>query len=289
MNQSDKRPLRFGFHRLSPDEPGYSFKMSGINVYLFVSCILLTLGLSAWLLVRNTPLATWAGVTGKVQNKEAKALEERMLLLQERIEAQDTYITSLKNQLSGNYGEPSGATVFQDTPRSVEESFQVTRIPLDDSLRQRVLKSNLNLPVRTPVILNVSNNQDLEDEFLIPPIRGVVRKSFAQGERHFGVDIVAPENSAVKATLDGQVIESDWTLEGGNTIVIQHDYNLISIYKHNSALLKKKGDLVQTGEAIAIIGNTGIHSDGPHVHFELWYDGEPLDPEAYIELTKKHQ
>ena len=287
MNQNNKKPWRFGFHRLDTEESTYTFKLSGINIYLFLTCILLIIAASAWLLVRHTPLATWAGVTGQFQSQEARELEDRLAVLQQRVEAQNTYITSIKNQMSGEQDESIPTPVALDTTSFTQDTTQVARIALDDTLRQRVLKSNLNLPVRTPFILNVANNQNLEDEFLIPPIRGVVRKSFNQSEQHYGVDIVAPENSAVKATLDGQVIESDWTLEGGNSIIVQHDYNLISVYKHNSAILKKKGDIVKTGEAIAIIGNTGIHSDGPHVHFELWYNGEPLDPEAYMELSNK--
>ncbi len=257
-----------------------------MNFYLFLSSALLIIVLGAWLLVKHTPFTTWIGAENRLQSKEAQAIQTRLTKLQERISAQSTYITILKDKLEGKEVEVPEMTV-DSTDDKVEEGLNVARIPLDDSLRQRVQRSNINLPVRTPFILNVTEEGNLEDEFLIPPIRGTVRKSFAAADGHFGVDIIAPANSAVKAILGGLVIESDWTLEGGNTIIIQHQYNLVSVYKHNSALLKKKGEQVKTGEAIAIIGDTGLHSDGPHVHFELWYNEEAIDPEAYIALENQ--
>ncbi len=122
----------------------------------------------------------------------------------------------------------------------------------------------------------------LDQKSFICPIKGVIEKSFKVQDKHLGVDIVAPKDSAIKSILDGVVINSDWTLETGNTLSIQHSDNIISIYKHNSVLLKEVGDLVTAGEAIAIIGNTGEMSSGPHLHFELWHNGRAIDPEEYI-------
>jgi murein DD-endopeptidase MepM/ murein hydrolase activator NlpD len=96
------------------------------------------------------------------------------------------------------------------------------------------------------------------------------------------VDIVAPENEAIKATLDGVVVFADWTTETGYVIAIQHSNNLISLYKHNSVLLKKEGAFVKAGDVIAVIGNSGEQTSGPHLHFELWYKGLPLNPQDYI-------
>jgi murein DD-endopeptidase MepM/ murein hydrolase activator NlpD len=101
-------------------------------------------------------------------------------------------------------------------------------------------------------------------------------------KKHYGIDLVAPKNTPVKAILDGYVFSSDWTLETGNTVGIVHDNNIISFYKHNAVNLKKAGTYVRAGEAIAIIGNTGILTDGPHLHFELWVDGTPVNPADYF-------
>jgi murein DD-endopeptidase MepM/ murein hydrolase activator NlpD len=131
-------------------------------------------------------------------------------------------------------------------------------------------------------------NQNLRDNsakttyFLFTPIDGSVSSSFNPEEKHFGIDVVSDENEAVKAVMNGTITLADWTSESGFVIQIQHRNNLVSIYKHCSALLKKVGDPVEAGEAIAIVGNTGTHTTGPHLHFELWDDGQPVNPEQYI-------
>lgn len=283
MCAKDKLPLKFGFHRSAIDDKNMSFRLSWINVYMLACAVILIIGISAWLLVAYTPFVEWIGTGHKVQDKRIKAIQNRLNEMRDRIDAQNTYIAVLKSKLDGEEFISESVTE-PDTGSGIRALERVDRVALDDSLRQRVRKGNLNIPTRTPTILNVSDPGNLEDSYLMPPITGVVRMAYDANISHYGVDIIAPANSAVKCTLDGQVIESDWTLEGGNTIIVQHDYNLLSIYKHNSALLKKKGDHVKAGEALAIIGNTGLHTDGPHVHFELWLDGEPLDPAAYIEL-----
>jgi murein DD-endopeptidase MepM/ murein hydrolase activator NlpD len=113
-------------------------------------------------------------------------------------------------------------------------------------------------------------------------VNGIVTNSFKGSENHFGTDIVAGPNEVVKATLDGTIILSTWTIETGNVVQIQHDNDLISVYKHNAEILKNMGKRVKAGEPIAIIGNSGELTTGPHLHFELWYKGKPVNPEEYI-------
>ena len=118
--------------------------------------------------------------------------------------------------------------------------------------------------------------------FYFPPLIGSVTSEFNPSEDHFGIDIVAPKDEAIKATLAGTVIFAEWTVETGYVIQLQHANNLTSIYKHNSVLLKKTGNKVKAGEAIAIVGNSGKLTTGPHLHFELWRNGTALDPKKYI-------
>ena len=99
---------------------------------------------------------------------------------------------------------------------------------------------------------------------------------------HYGIDLVAPAGDVIKSILDGTVVLASYTSDGGHVIQVQHSANIISVYKHNSVLLKKVGDAVKAGESIAVIGNTGNHSDGPHLHFELWEGGVALDPADYF-------
>jgi murein DD-endopeptidase MepM/ murein hydrolase activator NlpD len=116
------------------------------------------------------------------------------------------------------------------------------------------------------------------------PIGGTITSNFDPEKKHLGVDVIAPKNTPIKAAMDGWVISSDWTLETGNTIAIQHTNNIVTFYKHNSVLLKKTGNYVRGGEAIAIIGNTGELTDGPHLHFELWHQGKPVNPTDFVDF-----
>ncbi len=114
------------------------------------------------------------------------------------------------------------------------------------------------------------------------PLKGIITSEFDLSLNHYGIDIVSKENDAVKATLDGTVLFADWTVETGHVISIQHRDNYISVYKHNSVLLKKTGNFVKAGEPIAIVGESGELTTGAHLHFELWYNGTPVNPLEYI-------
>ena len=129
---------------------------------------------------------------------------------------------------------------------------------------------------------SLSQNDDMKGVFFFTPINGSVSGSFDLKEGHFGVDVVAPKDEAVMATLDGTVVFNTWTPEEGHVIYLQHNYNLISVYKHNAFVLMKVGEFVEAGEPIAIIGNSGRLSTGPHLHFELWHKGTALNPEDYM-------
>lgn len=129
----------------------------------------------------------------------------------------------------------------------------------------------------------VSSSDDDFYHFFVP-LDGIVTNHFDESTRHYGVDLVAKQNSNVLSVLDGVVIFTDWTIKTGYVIQVQHNGNLVSMYKHNSVLLKKQGDFVRAGEAIAVVGNTGEETTGPHLHFELWQAGKPLNPETFIKF-----
>jgi murein DD-endopeptidase MepM/ murein hydrolase activator NlpD len=126
------------------------------------------------------------------------------------------------------------------------------------------------------------NQLDISSFSFYPPVKGIITSKFNLAQHHIGTDIISTESNVVKATLDGIVILSAWTLETGNVIVIWHKHEFVSVYKHNSVLLKKEGEYVNAGEAIAITGNSGELSTGPHLHFELWYNNKPIDAEEVI-------
>lgn len=129
---------------------------------------------------------------------------------------------------------------------------------------------------------NPTQSTNLKSIPFISPVVGVISAQFDPKKDHNGVDVLAPKNTPIKTIKEGNIIHAGWNMQTGNTIGIQHPDNIVSFYKHNSVLLKKEGEYVNAGEVIAIIGNTGTLSDGPHLHFELWQNGIPLNPEDYI-------
>ena len=128
----------------------------------------------------------------------------------------------------------------------------------------------------------IDNAQAITGLIFFRPTRGMISSAFDANKKHFGIDIAANPNENVLATLDGTVIMATYTAEMGYVIQVQHSQNLVSVYKHCGSLLKKEGDIVKAGEAIALVGNTGEKTTGPHLHFEIWNRGRALDPAKYI-------
>ena len=197
------------------------------------------------------------------------------------IEKKNRYIESFKN-------------IFDDNP--VEEHFSETNIENlhydtitnrksqnDSILRAEFETQSLhNLYFNETGQLSESNGSSIKSFNFFTPLQGIITSRFNLIENHFGIDIITTHNEAIKATLEGTVVFSGWTLETGYIISLQHERNFISVYKHNSVLLKKEGDHVVAGEPIAISGQSGEFTTGPHLHFELWENGTPVNPEDYI-------
>jgi murein DD-endopeptidase MepM/ murein hydrolase activator NlpD len=202
--------------------------------------------------------------------------KQRLDSLEVELSRRDLYLRNLNQIISG--GVPENYDNIGDTNRNYSDiNFQ--RSPEDSMLRDYFQNENQF------AIENGSKKETvggLARMFFFPPVKGLITNSFNSVDNHYGTDIVAAANEIVKATLAGTVIMATWTLETGWVIQIQHSDNLISIYKHNSELLKRVGDYVNVGEAIAIIGNSGELTTGPHLHFELWFNGVPLNPEDYV-------
>ena len=174
-------------------------------------------------------------------------------------------------------GELIDTSINADLTASPNNLASIKKSKEDSLLREYVQREDsysLNISEESP--------NDKSNLLFFTPLTGSISNLFNAKEKHYGIDIVAKKNEAVKAILNGTVIFAEWTVETGYVIQIQHDYNLTSIYKHNSVLLKKVGDIVKAGEAIAIVGNSGELTTGPHLHFELWKNGVAQDPSQYI-------
>ena len=210
-----------------------------------------------------------------VMDRHLVDLVDKVDSLENQMRVKDQFISNVQRVLMGEVSVDdsaflNNATIFVDKV--------IEPIPaVDSQFRKEFEESELTfLTVKNPI------TQSLEDQYFYSPIEGIVTTEFNIREEHYGIDIVSKSNEPVKSVAEGTVIFSDWTQESGNVIAIQHRDNIISVYKHNSALLKKVGNFVNSGEAIAIIGNTGEFTTGPHLHFEMWYNGNSVDPEEFI-------
>jgi murein DD-endopeptidase MepM/ murein hydrolase activator NlpD len=199
----------------------------------------------------------------------------RLDSLELELAKRDAYFENLRRVISGEK-----ASV---TETNAEQPVSQPNITYNKSNRDSVLR---NLVTDDQFGLSITENRKLRPSLFnilfFPPVKGLVTNSFSSINEHYGTDIVTSANEVVKATLPGTVTMSGWTIETGNVIQIQHEDNIISIYKHNAELLKHVGDRVKAGDPIAIIGNSGELTTGPHLHFELWYNGSPLNPQDYI-------
>jgi murein DD-endopeptidase MepM/ murein hydrolase activator NlpD len=198
--------------------------------------------------------------------------------LEHELDIRDKYFQDLNNVISGR--QPIDRITLRDTTR--DYSKIVFQSSVEDSLlRSRVEQEELyNI---TQATSGPERGTSLANIHFFPPVKGIVSGNFDPRTRHYATDIVAQSKAVVSSTLDGTVIMTGWTMETGFVIMIQHSNNLVSIYKHNARLLKEMGDRVWAGEAISIVGDSGeLYTSGPHLHFELWHNGEPLDPVQYI-------
>jgi len=200
----------------------------------------------------------------------------RLDSLENEIHLRDQYFENINAIIAGRQPNlNNNADKASDNYTSV--NFSESR---DDSILRSLITEEKKQSIK---LLNARHKaSEITNLHFFPPIKGIVTNTYNSGDNHYGTDIVAPPNEVVKATLEGTVTMASWTLETGWVIQIQHQSNLISVYKHNAELLKQPGDYVNAGEAIAIVGNSGELTTGPHLHFELWHNGTPLNPENFI-------
>jgi murein DD-endopeptidase MepM/ murein hydrolase activator NlpD len=200
----------------------------------------------------------------------------RLDSLELELKKRDAYFENIRRIVSGERpGEPDQKTDTAISPSKVKFSQSV-----NDSMIRGLMEP------KDQFDLSLTESKKTRPAFFnllfFAPVKGMVTNEFNSAGNHYGVDVVAGTNEVVKATLPGTVTMTGWTLETGHVIQIQHEDNILSIYKHNAELLKHMGDRVKAGDPIAIIGNSGELTTGPHLHFELWYNGTPLNPLDYI-------
>ena len=255
-----------------------SFRLSPMNVFVAAGITVMILITAVIYLIAFTGLREYIpGYMDPGMKRKIFILDQKADSLERVLRARELFISNIRNIVEGNVeGKPAG-----ETPETIKAKYDTIRhLPKtrEDSLLRAEMEQQDNYSLR----VNEKKNSGISSFFFFAPVKGTVTNAFDMRSKHYGVDIVAPANEAIKATLEGTVVISNFTTETGYVIGIQHSNNLFSIYKHNSSLLKKTGDYVKAGDVIAIIGNSGEQTTGPHLHFELWYNSSPIDPQLYV-------
>lgn len=255
----------------------WSMKLSRLKVFTATSLMSAVIVVLVILLIATTGLREYIPGYPKAEYRQMlihSALKVDSLEME--LAKRDRFFKGIQTIMSGDV--PEDDHIVEAESPSTEVEFQ--QYNHDSIFQDELLAEQLSLSLQP----GNENKTDLSRMHFFVPVKGVITEHFNSSSDHFGIDLVSEANARISSVLSGTVIFSGWTLKTGYSIYIQHDGDLVSVYKHNSELLKKEGDRVSAGEAIAIIGNTGELSTGPHLHFELWHDGTALNPEQYIDF-----
>lgn len=283
MNKKkEKKPLRerlLNKYRLvvlneATYEERFSYRLSRLNIFLFFSLVsILIISITICLIAFTSIKEYIPGYDSTMLRINAVKNIETLDSLTFVVEKNQDYLNSIGSVI---LGETTKKEVLNEdkvfSPSLSNIKFKTIK---DDSLLRKIVEKE----DRFNVLESASSNVQF---VLINPIVGQVTSEFDYSIKHFGVDIAAPVNSPVKAVAKGTVVFAEWTIQTGYVVIIDHLYGLTSVYKHNNSGLVLQGDLVESGQVIALSGNTGEFTTGPHLHFELWRDGSPANPEDYV-------
>ena len=257
-------------------EEKFAFKASKINVFVLMlvySVILISFTISVVFFTQLRELVP--GYSSSDLLSRAIYLTQKTDSLERQIELNNKFYKSIEDVLSGK----------------TDEFIERENIPIDSSLNEKNFFS-ISPNSEDSILRNYVDSQDkfnltknelvIENKMFFSPIKGDITQTFNFEENHFAIDIAADIGTPVKSILDGKILFSEWSVDTGHVIIVDHGDNIVSVYKHNSKSLKEQNDFVQAGEVIAYSGNQGSLSSGPHLHFELWKNGTPIDPEPLL-------
>ncbi|WP_299014503.1 M23 family metallopeptidase [uncultured Polaribacter sp.] len=258
-------------------EERFSLKLSLLNVFVlggFFSILLIVL---TTILIAFTPIKEYIpGYSSSKLKASAVKLTFEADSLKQKLAILENYTKALKPVLTGEITAEEIDSIQNEARQINIEIDDLDATPEDSLFREKVAKEN-----RFAILNN--NNNSIKVVFFAP-LNGIISQNFESSSKHFAVDIVAKKGSPVKAVADGTVIFSGWTAETGYVILLKHNKDFISVYKHNGNLLKQQGDFVKSGEVIASVGSTGEFTTGPHLHFELWKGGYAVNPTNFIDF-----
>ena len=258
-------------------EEVWSFRLSKLSAFVTLALFACFLIAVTALIIITTPIRNY--LPGYLDVEVRKEIVENALRadsLERMVAIHELYLSNVAGILSGTL--PLDSIRQIDSLATNDENYEIPRSPSEEAfVKEFAEEEKYNLTV-----LADPEKVPTDGVFFYKPVNGTVSAHYEAAIRHYGVDLVAKERESVLATLDGTVVYAGFDSNQGNVIQLQHKNGFISVYKHNALLLKEVGDIVQAGEAIALVGNTGKLSTGPHLHFELWYKGNPVNPEEYV-------
>lgn len=272
-----KSKYRLSIYRGESYQEVLNLKLSRLNVITIIGAITIVFLAIVVSIIAFTPVREI--IPGYPSEKTIRDIRLNYIMLDslaQEIEKRDKYFSNLNKIISGK--EPENYDNIVDTSISYDNiSFSKSA---EDSLLRSLIEQEDQFSLA--IIDDEKQISSVSRIHFFAPIKGIVTNSFNSLKNHYGTDIVAEPNQVVKAVLEGTITMATWTLDLGWIIQIQHENDLLSVYAHNAELLKKTGEYVKAGEPVAIIGNSGELTTGPHLHFELWHNGTPLNPEDFI-------
>lgn len=243
----------------------------GFNKFIWLVFLYTLTVMVTWLLVLNiTPLGYYLNLSGtglsKEERREILNINEKMIYLTKELQELKNVNKRLKNAI--NLGD---STVFGTEKKKNEGSNKVNK---------KLGQGNL-LWIIKEIFFTIADNQN-KDIYFRKPVDGFISRDFNPEKGHMGIDVVARTGTPVYAGANGYVVFSDYTIDDGYSLIINHSNDYITVYKHCSSLLKRQRESVLQGELIALSGNTGEKTSGPHLHFELWKNGKPINPKTIL-------
>ena len=256
----------------------FSLRLTLMNVFVVATIGALLIIFVTTYIIAFTPLREYIpGYASTQLKRDATELALKSDSLNYALKKNEAYIESIKKVLTGDlqYAKFNKDSILASVsePVSAEEMKPSKK---DLKFREEVDREDkYNLFEKAkPKVTSV----------LFPPVKGMITEKFNPKEKHYAVDIALAKNTPIKSILSGRVLFADWTPNTGNVVIIGHNNGFISVYKHAASVTVSQGDVVRTGEVIALAGSTGQESTGVHLHFELWKDGYPIDPSIFIEF-----
>lgn len=257
-----------------------SFTLNRLNVFILGSVLLVLLIAMVTSLLIFTPLKEYIpGYADVSLRRDISEMSIKVDSMQLLVNANDQYIANIHSVINGTVGTKDSINV-NSKPTLKDTTFRIGSKPEEDSLLRLMIEDQNQYGFA--IKENNIKPSGIAGYAFFTPVKGIITEKYNPKKGHYGIDVAATKGLPIKAALEGTIVFAGWTSDAGYVVVVQHSNDLVSLYKHCSVVLKKVGNFVRSGEPVAIVGDTGELSTGPHVHFELWYKGNAVNPVDYI-------